>query len=760
MILDQHKKFRILGALLFVVVIGFSWVAQAQTVIRRIQVEGTQRIEPSTVMSYINFQPGVPVTRADLDNALKSLFATGLFADVALRQSDDTLIVDVVENPIINEIAFEGNDKLDDNELLSEISLRPRQVFTRTKVQSDVTRIFQIYRRNGRFSVNIEPKVIKLDQNRVNLVFEIDEGDVTKVESIRFVGNEKFDDGRLRSEISTKESIWYRFLSSSDRYDPDRLAYDQELLRKFYLSQGYADFTIVSAVAELSNERDKFYVTFTVDEGERYRVGDIAINSSLRNFDAEVLRSNINFEKGDWYNADRLQESVDALTDALGDLQYAFVEVRPDANRKREEKIVDIVFNINESPRVFVERIDINGNVRTLDRVIRREFLLVEGDPFNKSKLARSERRLRNLDFFETVDIDILPGSAPDKTVIDVNVAEKSTGDLSIGAGFSTNDGPLADFRIRERNLLGKGQQLSLGVLVAGERSEIDASFTEPRFLSRDISAGVSVFHTTRDMQDESSFDQRKTGGGFHFGYPLSERWRQSWRYRYERNEITDVDSDASRFIRDQEGERDTSAVSQRITYDSRDSILMPTNGTYYWLDGEVAGLGGKAKYISGRTGVSWYYPVYDQVVLNLVGETGAITGYGDENVQINERYYLGGSNLRGFERGGVGPRDAVTEDSLGGNTFYRGTAELGFPLGLPDELGVRGYTFTDFGSLFDIDETGAGLLDESSVRATAGVGISWQSPFGPLRADVAVPYAKEDFDEEEVFRFNFGTSF
>ncbi len=746
---------------LFALILCFSAVdATAQTAVRNIQVEGAQRIEPSTVVSYLSFQPGDVVERADLDRALKNLFATGLFADVALRQTGGTIIVDVVENPIINEIAFEGNDRIKDGELQSEIQLRPRQVFTRTKVQSDVSRIFQVYRRNGRFSVNIEPKVIKLDQNRVNLVFEIDEGDVTKVESIRFVGNKRFDDGRLRSEISTKEEIWYRFLSNNDRYDPDRLSFDQELLRRFYLSQGYADFRLVSAVAELSNERDKFYVTFTLEEGERYKVGNIAINSNLRNFDASVLNSEISVATGDWYNADRVQENVDRLTDALGDLQYAFVNVQPDIQRNREAKTVDISFNISESPRVFVERINVNGNVRTLDKVIRRELLLVEGDPFNKSKLARSEQRLRNLDFFETVEVDVRPGSAPDKTVIDVSVSEKSTGDLSIGAGFSTNDGPLADFRIRERNFLGKGQDLLFGALIAGQRTEFEVSFTEPHFLNRDVSAGIDLFHSTRDLQDESSFDQRRTGGGFRFGYPLSERWRQTWRYRYEDNEITNVDADASRFILDQQGKRGTSAVSQRIAYDSLDSRLFPTEGLLYWIDTELAGLGGDAKYVSGQTGASYFYPVFDQVVFNLLGEVGAIKGYGDEDVRINERFYLGGSTLRGFERGGIGPRDANTDDSLGGNIFYRGTAELSFPLGLPEELGIKGHTFTDFGSLFDIDETGADVLDESSIRASAGVGLSWQSPFGPLRLDFATPYVEEDFDEKEIFRFNFGTQF
>ncbi len=747
-----------LGILALIILIPAA--AQAEATIREIRIEGAERIEPATIQSYMDLKIGDPMNRATLDSALKGLFATGLFADVTLTQEGSALVVEVMENPVVNQIAFEGNEKIEDAALLSEIQMRSRQVFTRTRVQSDVSRLYQVYRRHGRFSVSIEPKVIKLDQNRVNLVFEVEEGDVTKVESIRFVGNRHFDDDRLRSEISTKESVWYRFISSDDRYDPDRLAFDQELLRRFYLSKGYADFRILSAVSELSDERDHFFITMTVEEGERYKVGEIMINSQIRDFDASGLREEINIEAGEWYNADYVQESVDNLTNALGDLQYAFVNVRPDVQRNREQQLVNLVFNIDETPRVFVERIDVSGNVRTLDKVLRREFELVEGDPFNKSKVAKSERNIRNLDYFETVEIDTRPGSAPDKTIVDIGVSEKSTGELSIGAGFSTNDGPLADFRIRERNLLGKGQDLSLAAVVAGERTEFDLSFTEPYFLDRDVSAGADIFHITRDLQDESSYDQRRTGGGVRLGYPLSERWRQTLRYRIESNEITDVSSTASRFILGQAGERDTSAVSQRTTYDNRDSIVFPTEGVLYWLDSEVAGLGGDAKYVSGKTGLSYYYPIFDQVVFNALGEVGAIGGYDDEDVEINERFYLGGSTLRGFESSGVGPRDTSTNDSLGGNFFYRGTLETSFPLGLPDEFGILGHAFGDVGSLTELDDSGPEIQDEASIRASLGVGLSWRSPFGPVRADLAFPVAEEDFDEEENFRFNFGTRF
>ncbi len=741
-------------------VLLFTQSAFAEQTIREIRVTGAQRIEPATILSYLDLDVGDEMSRPAMDKALKGLFATGLFVDVTLRQDGSVLFVEVVENPVINEIAFEGNDKLEDDELLSEIQLRPRQVFTRTKVQSDVSRLYQVYRASGRFSVVIEPKVIKLDQNRVNLVFEIDEGGVTSVEKISFVGNQRFDDDTLRSEISTKESAWYRFIATDDRYDPDRLSYDQELLRKFYLKNGYADFQIISANAELSNDRENFFLTFTVEEGDRYKVGNVNVNSQILNFDPSALEAVVEIKGGDWYDAERVQEHVDKMTDVLGDMQYAFVSVTPDIQRNRDTKTVDVTFVVNESPRVFVERVNVNGNVRTLDKVLRREMSLVEGDPFNRSKLARSEQKLKDLDFFEKVDVQVSQGSAPDKSVIDIDVMEKSTGELSVGAGFSTNDGPLADFRITERNLMGKGQQLSLAAVVAGKRTEFDVGFTEPYFLDRDLSAGVDLFHITRDFQDESSYDQRRTGGGLRLGYPLSERWRQTFGYRIESNDIRNVDADASRFIRDQEGRRDTSAINQRLVYDSRDSKLFPTDGYMYWLDTELAGLGGHAKYVSGQTGASVYYPLADRWTLNLLGEVGAIGGYSDTDVEINERFFLGGSTLRGFSKSGVGPRDSTTDDALGGNYFYRGTAEMSFPVGLPEEMGVSGHLFNDVGSLWELDETGPEVQDESSLRASAGVGVSWRSPFGPVRVDLAKPYLDEEYDEDEVFRFNFGTRF
>jgi outer membrane protein insertion porin family len=726
-----------------------------------IMVEGTERVDPATVISYLDIKPGDSYTQSELSGSLKKLYQTGLFADVNILQRGSKLVVKVVENPVINRVAFEGNDEIEDSELAAEIQSRPRSVYVRNNVRSDVDRIRNIYRRTGRFAVEVEPKIIRLDQNRIDVVFEIAEGGLSLIQGIKFIGNEYYDDDTLRSEISSKEDRWYRFLSSDDRYDPDRLAYDQELLRRFYLKNGFVDFRVLSSNAELSEDGESFFITIAVDEGERYKVASVNVDSNqLRNVDQSALEEAVTLRENQWYSSEDMEESVDALTQKLGDMQYAFARIRPDIQRNADNNTVDVTFRAQETPRVFVEKIDIKGNVRTLDKVVRRESELIEGDPFSSTKLAETERNLRNLDFFNNVVVKPVPGSAPDQTVVEVDVEEKSTGEVSVGAGFSTADGPLADFSITERNFLGKGQQLRFSTTLAGERTEFDVSFTEPYFFDRDLATGFDIFHITRDLQDESSYDQKTSGLALRTEYPFTKKLRQQLKYRIQNNEIDDVDSDASRFIRDQQGERLTSALSHTLTYNDLDSNFNPTEGTKWWLTNEVAGLGGDAQYVSGKTGVSQFYPIAKKVTLNLLGEVGAIGGYGDEDVQINERYFLGSRTLRGFEYAGLGPRDLATDDALGGNLFYRGTAELGFPSGLPEELGIRGFLFSDFGSLWDLDESDANIADDSSVRVSVGVGVSWASPLGPLRLDLAKPVVKEDYDEEEVFRFDFGTRF
>jgi outer membrane protein insertion porin family len=746
-----------------------------------IQVEGVQRIEPETVRSYLQIQPGDAWDEERIDNSLKALFATGLFADVNLSRVGNTLVVKVVENPIINRIAFEGNHKLDEKDLSAEIQLRPRVVYTRTRVQNDVKRILDLYRRHGRFGATVEPKVIQLSENRVDLVFEINEGEFTGVRSINFVGNHQYSDNKLRGIIQTKETRWYRFLSTEDTYDPDRLTYDRELLRKFYLSEGYADFRVVSAVAELTPDRDGFIVTFTLDEGERYRFGKVDVNIKLKDLPREEVLPLLIVHQGDWYDAEGVEKSIAVLTDALGNRGYAFVEVKPNVTRNREDHIIDITFDVQEGPQVYVERIDIVGNVRTLDKVIRREFQLVEGDAFNTTKMQRSQQRIKNLGFFKKVEVTNNQGSAPDKTVLTAEVEEQSTGELSLGFGFSTTDGPLADINIRERNFLGRGQDVRIGAVVSLRSQQVDLSYTEPYFLDKNIAAGIDIFEVKTSPTANffsgvtPPYQQFSYGGALRAGYQITDNLRQTFKYTARSDDIINLQSNTSLFIVLESGEHLTSEIGQVLLYDRRDDRLDPTNGYYASVGNDFAGVGFGVDYVRNKVNFGYYYSVAPEWVLSFTGEGGDIFGWNGQNVLLQDRFFVGGDNLRGFQSAGIGPRDSISGDALGGQKYYVGSFTLGVPLGLPKELGVSGRVFSDFGTLYQIEPTQIVLtpaqlaqtgglqpqVEQSpAIRASVGVGVSWKSPVGPIRLDLAYPVRKESFDKTQFFRVSFGTKF
>jgi outer membrane protein insertion porin family len=732
-------------------------------VINAIRIDGNQRIEASTVQSYMleaGVAVGDPFDNRRINRSLKNLFATGLFADVNMVREGNTLVVRVVENPIINRIAFEGNQRVKDEVLETEVELRARVVYTRTKVQTDVARIVEIYRRSGRFAATVEPKIIQLPQNRVDLVFEIDEGPQTDIRDISFIGNTKFNDSRLRDEVSTKESAWYRFLTSDDTYDPDRIAFDRDRLRTFYLSKGYADFRVLSAIAELTRDRSGFFITFTVEEGERYTFGEVGINSQLRDLATEQLFEDVTTVEGDWYDASKVENSIQDLTERIGNLGFAFVDIRPRTTLDRENRIVKIDYEIAEGQRVFVERINVNGNSRTLDEVVRREFRLVEGDAFNAAKLRRSEQRIRNLGFFGSVALTQSQGSSGDKAVIDVEVSEMSTGALTFQAGISSSEGVLGSVSITERNLLGRGQNLGLSFTLSGRTQLIDLRFTEPYFLGREIAAGFDIFSRESDLTNEGTFDENQLGFVLRGGYPITESLNHALRYRLQRSEIADVDLDASPFIKFEAGTRITSSLGHSLIYDVRDSRFDPTEGYFTRFDQDVAGFGGNARYLKHEITGTYYHPINEFLVGSLSATAGNIFGFGGEDVRLDERFFVGGRSLRGFTEAGIGPRDVVTDDPLGGNSFVTGKAELSFPIDVISGLDLRGVLFGDVGTLTGIDVLGANLRDEASLRSSLGIGISFNSPMGPIRMDWAVPVQKESFDQTELFQFNFGTRF
>ncbi|MBE7637569.1 outer membrane protein assembly factor BamA [Sneathiella sp. P13V-1] len=734
--------------------------AQSNAIISDVRIEGNRRIEGATVQSYLLFSVGSPYNRSRIDKSLKALFNTGLFADVSIRREGSAVIVSVVENPIINRLAFEGNLRIADDILSAEVQLRPRVVYTRARVQNDVQRIITVYRRSGRFATVVEPKVIQLPENRVDLVFEINEGEETGIKKIRFIGNKRFKDKRLRGQVSTTESRWYNLLSDGDTYDPDRLTYDRELLRKYYLSKGYADFRVTSAVAELTPDRDGFYITFALDEGERYKFGKIDVESELKDLQSEQLRPLLKTVEGQFYNADLIEETIQDITFELGRLGYAFVNVRPKVDRDKENLTIGLNYQIKKGPRVYVERINITGNVRTLDHVIRREFRLVEGDAFNTALLRKSRSRIRGMNFFEKVEVTQDEGSDPDKTIINVDVQEKSTGELSVGAGFSTQDSVSADLQLRERNLLGRGQDLRFKISLGAENQQIDLGFTEPYFMGKDLRAGFDIFHTKQDNQDSGSYDSQKTGIQLRTGFPITEDVSASLTYALINEKIENVKSSASVSIQKSAGEFLISSVGYRLTFNYLDDPILPTEGRKYSIGQTISGLGGDVYSLATQGEYVEFFPIVDDdVVLSIGADAGYIVGLG-EDVILSQRYKIGGRSFRGFKKTGIGPRDEPSGDGLGSNLYAVGKAEVRFPLGFPEEFGLVGRTFVYAGTATGIDDDDPNIEDEASLRASAGFGVNWTSPFGPLQVNISYPFLKESFDREEVFQLEFGTRF
>jgi outer membrane protein insertion porin family len=756
-------------------------VAQAQDLrVREIQVAGNRRVEPETVRSYLRFSVGDTYSEARVNQSISALFTTGLFSDVRIERSGGTVTVTVAENPVINQIAFEGNKQVEKTTLETEVQLKPRSVFTRAKVQADVQRILDVYRRQGRFSATVEPKIIELDHGRVNLVFEINEGGATKVKSIQFVGNRYFQDSQLRDIVTTTQESWFDFLKGTAFYDPDRLNLDRELLRQYYLKNGHADIRVVAADVHLDRDGSGFFITFVVEEGEPYVFGDVRVESKIPGVDTAGLQSYALTKSGSIFNAGEIDKSVEAMTLALTERGHTFARVRPRADRDAVSRVITLTYVIDEGPRVYVERINVIGNLRTRDYVIRREFRLAEGDAYNPLLVETAKKRLQQLGLFKAVDIKRRPGSSEDRVVLDVNVVEQPTGEISFGAGYSTQEGVIGDIGFTERNFLGKGQFLRLKLGGSLERMQVDLSFTEPRFLDRNLSAGFDLFYRITTESDFQPFDHTRAGGTVRLGAPLSEYLWLNTNYTLSYDEMSNIDDNASRAIREEAKGADsfdywTSAIGTSLTYDRRNHPKTPTSG--YYINGGVdfAGVGGDVQYARFQGEIRYYYPITERIT--FVGRVagGHIMGWGGEEVRLLDQFYKGGETIRGFDRLGIGARDLATDDSLGGDTYYVGTAEVRFPIPfVPDELGISGAFFVDAGSLFGVSKSvkalngtvdpATGLVtqinDGGGLRVSAGFGLLWNSPLGPLRGDLGWALIKEDFDKEQIFRFGASTKF
>ena len=758
--------------------------------IRSVTVTGHQRLEPDTVLSYTKLRVGQPYTQESLDQALRDLYETELFADVQIRNDNGALTVEVKENPVINRIVLEGNKRLKEDKIRPEIKLAPRQIYTRSKVRADVARIIELYRRQGRFAATVEPKMVQLDQNRVDIVFEISEGPKSKVRQINIIGNEKFSDGDLRSQMVTKQSRWFRLFSSGTSYDPDRLAYDQQKLRQYYLTEGYADFRVISAVAELTPDKQDFIITYVVEEGQRYKFGDVKVESDIRDLSGASLTKMLPMKKGDWYNAKQVEDTVDTLSETAGLFGYAFADVQPDFNRDKDTLTMGINFRIGNAPRVYVERVDINGNTLTQDKVVRREFRLAEGDAFNSFLVKRSKDRINSLGFFqEKLDIEQKPGSAPDRIVLETNVQEKSTGELSLSAGFSSLERFIVAASITQRNFRGKGQELRASVNYSSYSKSVELGFTEPYFMDKNIALGGDIYR--RDLNSfrylgnsndrDTTYKQTTTGFQIRAGVPITEYMSLALRYSLNLDDVTldedtyysDIDGDgdrecdpvqAGRYLCDAIGKRTTSSLGYSLIYDNRDNRIRATRGHNIVLSQDFAGLGGSVKYVRTRLNGSKYWALGGGFIFSISAEGGYIHSLEGERrdstdtvvdkVRLTDRFFLGNPQIRGFDIRGIGPRvkrfylvedpdnpgsfirgsggsnnNNVRDDALGGKIYYLARAEVEIPLGSgAREMGLRPSIFVDAGAV-------AGLRDPVSTPFPGFCTSTTNTALPPVRA-------------------------
>jgi outer membrane protein insertion porin family len=750
-------------------------------VIEAIHVTGNHRIDSSTIIAYMVAQVGSPFDPQAINQSVKTLYATGLFKSVTITRVGNTLNVAVVENPTVNEVLFVGNKAVEDKDAKAAISLKPRAVFTLQAVETDQQAILALYAKKGRYNATVTPKIIELPDNRVNVVFNCDDGLPTSVSRIVFIGNENFSQATLREVVSMRQSAWWRFFSSADQYNPERVQYDEYLLHKFYLHKGYADFQVVSADATLSPDRKSFYMTYVLAEGPRYRVNSVTINSNIRGLDNKELRGLVPLAKGDWFDGDALQEGIDALSKRALDLGYAFAQVNPQAHTDPKTKTIDITLNVVNGPHVYIQRIDITGNTRTEDKVIRRELTVAEGDAYNQSKIDNSTKHLKDLGFFKDQKLTTSPGSTPQQVVLNTHVTEQATGQFSLGGGYSSSLGALLNTGLSQNNFIGTGNNASINAMIAQHGTQINLGVTDPYFLDRNLIAGVDLFRTVTNSYTGTgqsyAYSQSSMGGDVRLGYRFNDYVSQTFTYTISRRDLYDIptSSSANIYLQNEAGKTTLSQFSQTLTFDYVDDDLHPTSGLLLRFTTDVAGAGGDAKYIRLSPDIAYYIPLEHVFgnkawVLKASATGGYLAEIGGYKSKIEDNFFLGGDNLRGFADGGVGPyaepvyQGGVEKSyggQIGGRYLWTASMELHFPLPVPPDLGVSGFAFIDAGSLWGAREiNGYPLLDYSGPRMSAGAGVSWNTPFGLVNLSLADPFMKKHGDQTQQFRISFGTQF
>ncbi len=744
--------------------------------IQRIDVRGAQRVGVDAVRSNITIRPGQSFSNVDIDESVKRLYATGFFSDVRISVSGGTLVVNVSENQLVNQVVFNGNRKLKDDKLRGVVQTQPMGPYSESLISADIERIKEAYAGIGRSDVEVTTQVVPVAEGRVNLAFVVNEGDRTKINKINFVGNNAYGDGRLSALIQTKRSNMLSFLTRKDVYNEDKLRADEEALRQFYYNHGYADFRVISSDVTLDETGNEYAITITVDEGERYKFGNIAVESTVEGIDGAELERLVETRAGNTYSARDVQKSMEAISQRVSAAGYPFARVVPRGDRNFENNTIGVTYLVDQGERAYVERIEIRGNTRTRDYVIRREFDISEGDAFNQETISRAKRRLEALGYFTTVNISTAPGSASDRVVVVVDVVDQPTGSFSIGAGYSVGgDGFVLEASVEEKNFLGRGQFIR--VAVGGgldDARTYNFSFTEPYFLGYRLAAGFDVFRS--ETSSNSDYNYEETGATLRVTAPITEELATTVRYTYKELKYTEdgaygaddtpytADDNVSAPYMDliENSPWKQSIVGHSIVYNSLDDRLMAREGIYASFTHEYAGLGGDSEYYKAYAKFRYYHTLSDE--FDLIGSLSASAGHvvstgGDLNVF--DQFQIGGKELRGFESSGIGPR--LEGDALGGTTYFTASAEANFPLPLfPQDLNIRGTVFADAGTLYgnDVGNSAGAVGTDMSLRASVGAGILWLSPFGPLRFDYAVPVAKEDFDEVQNFRFSMANAF
>ena len=730
-------------------------------------IEGNERVAPETILAFAGISRGTPVSAARLNDAYQNVVNSGLFETVEIDPQGGTLVIRVDEYPTINQISIEGNRRLKDELLIELVQSEPRRAFNPIRAEADAAAITAAYREAGRLNAEVLPRIIERDGNRVDLVFEVSESRVTEVERLSFTGNRAFSDRRLRRVLATKQAGLFRTFIRSDTLIADRLDFDRQVLTDFYLSRGYIDFQVVNVSSEVARERDAVFITFDVSEGQQYRIGRVSTSSVIPGVDATEYQDAIRLRSGSIYSPTAIENSILRMERLALRQGIDFLRVEPRITRNRADQTVDVEFVLSRGPRVFVERIDINGNNTTLDRVIRRQFTAAEGDPFNPREVRASAERVRALGYFARADVDSRQGSSPDQVIIDVDVEEQPTGSLSFGASYGREGGLGFNLAFREENFLGRGQALAFEFTNTTLTRSLSFNFYEPALLGRDLGYGFGIVYGTTDGLN-ATYDTERLAISNAFDFPVGEYSDITLRYTIERSEISEIGETTSPIIRAEPSDVTTSSFGYLYEYDTRGRGLDPDAGVQFRFGQEFAGLGGDAEFIKTTALLKAERRVFrGDAIVRAEFEGGGVTGFGDYEPTLTDRFFTNSRQFRGFESRGIGPRetrDGFREDPLGGQYYAVARFETGFPLGLPEEYGITGGAFFDVGSVWGLPDTDGGepgeVEDDFALRASAGLSIFADTPLGPLRFNFSRALQKEEYDRERNFDFLIQTNF